>query len=300
MLSYHPFLDPCKRATLIRLLLWTAVIVTLNKSFRCVADELQGRYIISTSNTSYDKTSTKGWQSYRTRQDVLISDVTRTKGNRFTAVVKGTARLLLQQGRNATHFSPWSNHLEYKECFDLSTVAYESEEMPAGSEFWTYEGGGIGLETLFLPIEKQTGMHPKAASGIVDISSHPSLAPHFTGTWSYDLGALNGNQRQLHARTVLQSEDKQFAIFGTTSMRFQVQPLKFLRIEYTGEVIPANREKKGFVDHFMFLREYETAVGEEALSSQVVYHSLMVPADSPEGKAIELPTSLSKAMNRSD
>jgi len=148
------------------------------------------------------------------------------------------------------------------------------------------------METLFLPIEKQTWTHPKASSGIIDISSRPSLTPHFTGTWSYALDALDQNQRHLRAHTVLQSEDKQFEVFGTTQMHFQVQPLRFLRIEYEGVVIPANRERKGIWDHFQFLREHEKAIGAKSLSSQVVYHTLMVPVDSPEGRVINIPASL--------
>ena len=222
---------------------------------RCIAAESQGIYIITEEFKSYAKMAAEKWQCYHKRQNIVLCDLVKTNDSSFTAVGKLVARVC-QKG--VGQFDQWATPNGYSMFFDLFTgSSISKKKLPAGSAFWTYSLGAVGTEQLFLPIEKRIWAHPEASAGIVDISIDPSVIPHFTGTWSYALDALSQNQRHLRAHTVLRSEDKQFGIFGTTELHFQVRPLKFLRVEYEGVIIPATRIKKGFWPHFLPLEEYE-------------------------------------------
>ena len=226
---------PCPLLFMQCLLIFLAADGLEQFSCCCSAKESHGKYLVQESATGYAKTAKGKWHRYRMRQDTSLGELIETQDGSFTLTGETVVRVLSNPQEDIGRIDQWdveSKPVEYKRHFDLSVGGYVfSKEMPPGSVMWLLESGGsIGMESLYLPLKKEALFSPKPSSGIISFTSHPSLAPHFTGTWSYALEALQQNHRHLRSHSVLQSKDKQLLVSGTTQMHFRVEPLKFLSI----------------------------------------------------------------------
>lgn len=272
-----------------------------------IARNQKSPYLLCEIGTQYGLTKSGGWEPYYERRDTSLCVVEQIDHTTFRCEQITASQFAYADGEKpmSVRFDKDAitadNTVKAIHFFDLN----RGERLKNGNQGYvafSYELPNQLFPFFFLPRHEELFRNPAQYQGVEDYPAMKGVKPLFSGTWTYK-SRDSSTIELIRVKSVIaaKSATDDFWTSGVYNVEVSAKPLVFHKIQFEGVVLAERIQRVPddvLLDFFSQLREAEQRFKRSYEKSQVYFQTVLVPLNSEEANALDIPEILKSQIRR--